>query len=94
MQANKHIAFLALFSGLLFGIFTLMICCFIIPGDAMLISLFSGCSFSLLLYLYLIFYRNCLNKKYDKAEKDILSPVFYKTNGNFNLGRKVRNGIF
>ena len=34
-----------------------------------------------------------MDKKYEKFEKEITSPVFYKTNGNFNLGSgKAKNG--
>ena len=34
-----------------------------------------------------------MDKRYAKFEKEITSPVFYKTNGNFNLGNgKVKNG--
>ena len=34
-----------------------------------------------------------MDKKYAEFEKKITSPVFYKTNGNFNLGNgKVKNG--
>ena len=34
-----------------------------------------------------------MDKRYLNFEKEITSPVFYKTNGNFNLGNgKVKNG--
>ena len=34
-----------------------------------------------------------MDKKYAEFEKEITSPIFYKTNGNFNLGNgKVKNG--
>ena len=34
-----------------------------------------------------------MDKRYAKFEKEITSPIFYKTNGNFNLGNgKVKNG--
>ena len=34
-----------------------------------------------------------MDKRYAEFEKEITSPILYKTNGNFNLGNnKVRNG--
>ena len=34
-----------------------------------------------------------MDKRYARFEKEITSPIFYKTNGNFNLGNgKVKNG--
>lgn len=40
----------------------------------------------------LIYDEKKTNKMYLKLEKEIISAVFYKANGNFNLGKSVRNG--
>ncbi|MEE0059456.1 MAG: hypothetical protein UE295_01375 [Acutalibacteraceae bacterium] len=33
-----------------------------------------------------------MDKRYAKFEKEITSPVFYKTNGNFYLDDNIKNG--
>lgn len=43
--------------------------------------------------MFLIIHENVVNKRYEKFEKEILSPVFLKVNGNFYLGGSdVKNG--
>ena len=43
--------------------------------------------------LFFTVYLKIMDKRYSKFEEYITSPVFYKTNGNFNLGNgKVKNG--
>ena len=45
------------------------------------------------LFPFLVVYEKIMDKRYAKFEKEISSPIFYKTNGNFNLGNgKVKNG--
>ncbi len=61
--------------------------------NTLFISVFSGLLFYILLFLFLLVYGKIMNKRYEEFEKEITSPVFYKTNGNFNLGYgKVKNG--
>ena len=50
-----------------------------------------------MLLSFLLIYGKITDKKYAEFEKEITSPVFYKTNGNFNLGNgkvKKRKYIF
>ena len=57
------------------------------------LAIFSGLLFALLLFPVLVLRGNIMDKRYAKFEKEITSPIFYKTNGNFNLGNgKVKNG--
>ena len=61
--------------------------------DALLIAVFGGLLFYILLFVFLLVYGKVMDKKYAEFEKEITSPIFYKTNGNFNLGNsKVKNG--
>lgn len=88
----KSIIFISCFCGLLFAVSVYIICRLFLPEDAVMLSLNCGLLFALCLYLYLIAYRHFTYKRYEKAEKNITSPVFYKFNGNFNLGNELRNG--
>ena len=59
----------------------------------LLLSILCGALFSILLLTYFLIYLNFYTKKYTEFEKTIISPVFYKTNGNFNVSNgKVKNG--
>lgn len=84
--------FLSVFCGALFGIMTFLICIFILPEEALGLALMTGVLFALFLFPVLIYDEKKTNKKYLKLEKEIESVVFYKANGNFNLGKTVRNG--
>lgn len=88
----KIIFFLSILCGGLFGLMTFLICVFILPEEAMILAVMSGVLFTLLLFPVLIFEKKRMQKKYSEFEKEITSPIFYKANGNFNLGKKVRNG--
>ena len=85
--------FLSAFAGFLFGLigyFALLL--FGIDQPFQLAAL-CGLLFALLLFPVLVVYQNIMDKRYAKFEKEITSPIFYKTNGNFNLGNgKVKNG--
>lgn len=83
---------LSIFGGGLFGLISYWICNLIFPGEALGIALVAGILFALLLFPALILEGKRVNKKYSEFEKEIISDVFYKANGNFNLGNKVRNG--
>lgn len=84
--------FLSMFTGAFFGIITFLICIFILPEEALGMALMTGVLFALFLLPVLIYDEKKTNKKYLKLEKEISSVVFYKANGNFNLGKSVRNG--
>lgn len=84
--------FLSMFCGSLFGIITFLICVFILPEEALEMALMTGVLFALFLFPVLIYDEKKTKNKYLKLEKEISSVVFYKANGNFNLGKKVRNG--
>lgn len=79
--------------GFFFGVTTYFILQLLEISDALFVSVFVGVGFGLVLFLFLLIHGKVMDKKYAEFEKSITSPVFYKTNGNFNLGNgKVRNG--
>lgn len=55
------------------------------------LAVMAGTGFTLLLFAYLNIHFRKLEKQYAEAEKGILSPVFLKVNGNFDLGHGVKN---
>ena len=84
---------LSAITGFFFGLFTYFLLHYLRIDNALLISVFAGFLFYIILFVFLLIYGKITDKKYAKFEKDITSPVFYKTNGNFNLGNgKVKNG--
>ena len=84
---------LSAITGFFFGLITYFLLQYSETDDALLISVFGGLLFSLLLFILLLIYGKIVAKKYAEFEKEITSPVFYKTNGNFCLGNgKVKNG--
>ena len=84
---------LSAITGFFFGLITYFLLQYSKTDDALLISVFGGLLFSLLLFILLLIYGKIMAKKYAEFEKEITSPVFYKTNGNFCLGNgKVKNG--
>ncbi|MBP5617522.1 MAG: hypothetical protein J6X61_00035, partial [Clostridia bacterium] len=52
--------------------------------------------FYLLLFLFLLVYGKWMDKRYRAVEENLPSPVFYKANGNFDLGggRGVNGNIY
>lgn len=55
--------------------------------------LFAAACASILFFLFFAIYKNILNKRYAKIETEIPFPIFYKTNGNFDLGSgRIKNG--
>lgn len=78
--------------GLFFGLITYFILWCIEEKDAFLFALVSGLFCCLALFTFLVVHEKVTDKKCAKAEKKILSQVFYKTNGNFMLrGGKIKN---
>ena len=64
-----------------------------IDEHAFLISILFGFLTFVSLFIFLTLYKKIMDKRYLKFEKEITSPIFYKTNGNFNLENgKVKNG--
>ncbi|MBE6749021.1 MAG: hypothetical protein E7557_07305 [Ruminococcaceae bacterium] len=85
--------FLSAFVAIPFAIITHFICSKYYPENALASSIFAGLGMGLILFYYLLIHEKVMNKKYASAEKNLKSPVFYKTNGNFNLGLgKIKNG--
>ncbi len=86
-------ALLSAITGFFFGLISYFLLRYLEMDDALLISVFGGLLFYLLLFVFLLVYEKIMDKKYVEFEKEITSPIFYKTNGNFNLGNgKVKNG--
>ena len=84
---------LSAITGFFFGLITYFSLQYLEMDNTLFISVFSGLLFYILLFLFLLVYGKIMNKRYKEFEKKITSPVFYKTNGNFNLGYgKVKNG--
>ena len=89
----KAKAILSAIIGFVFGLITYLVLRCIEESDALILAVISGLLFYLLLFPFLIIYGKVLDKRYAKFEQEITSPIFYKTNGNFNLGNgKVKNG--
>ena len=84
---------LSAFAGFLFGLFGYFVLRLIDFDLSFQLAVASGLLFALLLFPFLVVYEKVIDKRYAKIEKEITSPIFYKTNGNFNLGNgKVKNG--
>ena len=84
---------LSAFAGLFFGLIGYFVLLLLDIDQPFQLAVLSGLLFALLLFPVLVVYGNIMDKQYAKFEKEITSPIFYKTNGNFNLGNgKVKNG--
>ncbi len=84
---------LSAFAGFLFGLFGYFVLRLIDFDLSFQLAVASGLLFALLLFSFLVVYEKIVNRRYTKFEQEITSPIFYKTNGNFNLGNgKVKNG--
>ncbi len=85
--------FLSAFAGFLFGLIGYFVLLLLDIDQPFQLAVICGLLFALLLFPVLVVYQNIMDKRYAKFEKEITSPIFYKTNGNFNLGNgKVKNG--
>lgn len=59
----------------------------------LLLTVLSAVGFTLLLFVFLVIHQKIMDRRYAETEAQIPFPVFYKTNGNFDLGGgKVKNG--
>lgn len=89
----KNKIILSVFTALLFGGLGYFILWFLEIPNAFLFAVMCGLLFYILMFIVLIAYEKAMNKKYAKIESQFNSPVFYKANGNFNLGTgKIKNG--
>ncbi len=89
----KAKALLSAITGFFFGLITYFLLQYLQMENTLLISGLGGFLFYILLFVFLLVYGKIMDKKYAEFEKEITSPIFYKTNGNFNLGNgKVKNG--
>lgn len=89
----KAKVFLSAFTGFLFGLIGYFVLLLLGIAQPFQLAVLSGLLFALLLFPVLAVYGNIMDKRYAKFEKEITSPIFYKTNGNFNLGNgKIKNG--
>ena len=89
----KSKAVLSAITGFCFVLIAYFLLQYLEIPDALLVSVFGGLLFYILLLSFLLIYGKIMDKKYAVFEKEITSPVFYKTNGNFNLGNgKIKNG--
>jgi len=89
----KAKVFLSAFTGFLFGLFVYFVLLLFDIDQPFQLAVISGLLFALLLFPVRVVYGNIMEKRYAKFEKEITSPIFYKTNGNFNLGNgKIKNG--
>lgn len=85
--------FLSAFVAIPFALVTHFICSKYLSELALESSIFAGLGTGLILFYFLLVHEKVMNKRYASAEKNIKSPVFYKTNGNFDLGTgKIKNG--
>ena len=76
---------LSAITGFFFGLITYFLLQNLEMDNALLISVFAGLLFYILLFVFLLVYGKIMDKKYAEFEKEITSPIFYKSNGNFNL---------
>ena len=88
----RAIIFLSAIIAIAFAIPTLIILLFILPEFALQISLIAGCFAFILMSIFLAINVALDKRKYAKFESKIKTPVFFKANGNFIFGKKVRNG--
>ena len=89
----KGKAYLSAFGGFLYGFIGYLVLLLLRIPKAFQLAALGGLLFGHLLFLFLIVYGKIIEKRYERFEKEIASPVFYNTNGNFRLGSgKVKNG--
>ena len=89
----KAKAVLSIITGFFFGLIGYFVLLLLDIDQPFQLAAFSGLLFALLLFPVLVVYEQVINKRYKKFEKEILSPVFLKVNGNFYLGGSdIKNG--
>lgn len=88
----RAVLLLSAIIGVFFAIPTLIILLFVLPEFALQISLLAGCFAFILMSISLAIHSVLDKRKYAQFESKIKTPVFFKANGNFRFGKKVRNG--
>ncbi len=92
MKAKLNI-FLSVFCGILVAapafVITLL---FNSVEMALLSAVLFGAMFALCISIFFGIYMHRVDKKYAEAEKFIKSQIFFKTNGNFDIGKGILNG--
>ena len=84
---------LSAFGGFFLGLIGYLVLLLLDIDQPFQLAVICGLLFALLLFLVLLVYQNIMDKRYAQFEREITSPIFYKTNGNFSLGNgKVKNG--
>ena len=73
------------------GVGTYFLLTFFWPEYALPISLLVTAGISVMLLVSLRIYSKVMKKRYERFEKAIISPIFYKTNGNITIGKSVVN---
>ena len=92
-ESVRSKALVSAITAFLVGIFSFLVLWFIDKENALILSILSGMMFYVLLFIVLLIYGKIIDKRYSEFEKELKSPIFYKTNGNFNLGNgKIKNG--
>ena len=88
----KAIAILSAIIGFFFSLITYFILLYLEEPNSFLFAVIGGLFVYLVLFVFLIIHEKVMNKKYAEFEKEILSPIFHKTNGNFKLQNgKIKN---
>lgn len=84
---------LSAFGGFFLGLIGYLVLLLLDIDQPFQLAVICGLLFALLLFPVLLVYQNIMDKRYAQFEREITSPIFYKTNGNFSLGNgKVKNG--
>lgn len=81
----KAKANLSAITGFFFGLISYIVLQYVGEPDAFLFAVICGLFVYLILFVFLIIHEKIMNKKYAEFEKNIHSPIFRKTNGNFKL---------
>ena len=93
VEYMKAKVLLSAFASFFFGLIGYFVLLLLDIDQPFQLAVLSGLLFALLLFPVLIVYEQVINKRYKRFEKEILSPVFLKVNGNFYLGGSdVKNG--
>ena len=85
--------FLSAFAGFLFGLIGYFVLLLLDIDQPFHLAVICSLLFALLLFPVLVVYQYIMDQRYEKFEKEITSPIFHKTNGNFYLGGSdIKNG--
>ena len=90
----RGIGLVSALAGLAFGVIGFVLLKILQIEDALLLSIVSGLVFGAAFYPCLLIYGSVIDRRYRKFEKNMLSPVLYKTMGNFPMpDQKNRTGM-